>query len=138
VRACETCGRDFEPVRATARFCQPACRQRAYVTRRRSAANAAAATHPLVLAAEKRLREAGRLDTVDGQLALILARKLCRADVAGAAAISRIFRETMARALAGAPAVPRPGHPEPEDVVAKARRKRAEALAANRGGGPAS
>lgn len=44
---CEGCRAKFVPVRASHRFCSPACRQRAYTARQKAAAATAATVEPI-------------------------------------------------------------------------------------------
>jgi hypothetical protein len=70
---CELCGNEFKARRATARFCSSSCRSKA---RRRTEPAGPDPDSALVDAVRRELDEAGCLDTVDGQIALQLARKM--------------------------------------------------------------
>lgn len=131
------CEVDFEPKRSTARFHSATCRQRA--GRERKAAESAAAAdsvaktgdaeHGLVRAVRQELLDAEALDTVAGQLALQMARRIADPEAAGISTLSKELRSLLAEAKGAAPAGPEPD-PEPveeEDEVTKARRAREEA-----------
>lgn len=121
VRACEQCGKPLEG-RADKRFCSPSCRAKARAARR--AARAARASQEPVEAAVRapegdlvatvhgRLERAGRLDGVEAQQALVLARQLAAkvAVPSGLASLSRELSRVMEAALAGT-------EPEEVDVV---------------------
>lgn len=146
VCAAPDCAVAFTPTRSTARYHSATCKKRA--ARARKAAEVAAeidrqaetednagtadAEHGLVKATRLELEKADALDTVDGQIALQLARKLTDPTLAGFAGIAKELRAIL-RDATGA----RPGPaadagesptPEPEDdEVTRARRAREEA-----------
>jgi hypothetical protein len=151
LRRCEgpDCDVDFDAKTIRARFHSSTCRTRA--ARARRAAEVAAETvlepetepsdpdtgsaeHGLVKAVRKELTDAEALDTVAGQLALQVARRIAAPDGSGISALSKELRSLVAEAKGGG-AQPGP-EPEPtpaepdEDEVAKARRLRAEQRAA--------
>lgn len=119
-RQCHACPKTFEG-RKDAKYCSGACRER--TRRRRLAAGVAAGTEeesaavvglpvrgpdvppkPLVAAVEKQLRKAERLETVAGQMAMVLAERLAAGLDTGSAqaTLSRELTARMAEALAGA------------------------------------
>jgi hypothetical protein len=102
---CEGCGAPFEAQRSTARFCSDRCRKR---TARRGGYFPAPdpVERPQLLAAIREdLVSAGLLQTVDGQVALVLAAAIesPRTTGAGVAALSRELRTVMRRVGAGSP-----------------------------------
>jgi len=108
-RDCDVCGRSYEAVRVTSRYCGPTCRQRSL---RASAAGLPllAATledheapSELERATIRELEAAGRLASVAGQIALLLAYRIGSRRESGAAvaALAKQFREAMDKALAG-------------------------------------
>jgi hypothetical protein len=139
------CGREFEAKRSTAKFCSVTCRSRA--ARDRKAAAAAEkvgqvsahadpdglAEHALVTAVRRELVEARALQTVDGQIALQLARKVVDVAASGISPLARELRVVLDRAKAAGAKPPGDddaGHheePSAEDEVARARRLREEA-----------
>jgi hypothetical protein len=113
-RHCAECGDPFEAKRSTAKYCGTTCRSRASVNRtsgktvtpRRVTPPVELPVSPsLVESASRELEAAGRLDTVLGQQALLLAAQMAAAKGSGsaAAALSRELRAVMDAALAGAP-----------------------------------
>jgi hypothetical protein len=140
LKRCEApeCGREFEPQRSTAKFCNATCRQRAARARKAAEvsveADAAAgkADHPLVRAVRKELADADVEKSFNGQLALQLAHKLTDPTEKAATALSKELRTVMAAALEGRSAEPAAEDAddepaEPDDEVTKARRAREEA-----------
>lgn len=140
LKRCEgpDCEVEFEPKRSTARFHSPTCRQRAGRARKAAEAEAAAekdaggdAEHGLVKAVRKELVEAEALDTVAGQLALQVARRIADPECSGVSGLSKELRALLAEAKGATPPDPAPeGGAEPveeEDEVTKARRQREEA-----------
>lgn len=134
-RSCEVCGAAFAPKRATAKYCGPACKKRAFDQRAAQRAAAKSGLNPQVNGSEDRpklsreltdrvtteLEAAKRLDTVAGRQALLLARRLEDPETsfgAAAASLSKELREVMAEAMAG---VAREGDPIDE---LRARRER--------------
>lgn len=138
--AASECSASFTPKQKSQRYCSATCRQRG--ARERKHADAAAAVddkartqtggaaHKLVTVTEAELTKAGALDTVDGQLALQLARKLADPDVAGFDRLMEKLRGVLAdvrgTSVAGGEG-PAAEPAEPDDEVTKARRARAEA-----------
>lgn len=117
-RTCEVCSTQYVAKRATSKYCSGACRKRAADRREaeRAADRAAssqvsepAAARPAPsteltdrIAAE--LEAAGRLDSIAGRQALLLARRLEDPETSfgsAAASLSRELREVMAEAMAG-------------------------------------
>jgi hypothetical protein len=125
----------FEPKRSTAKYHSTTCRSRA--ARDRAAAAAAAkadeaaaagdAEHSLVTTVRDDLEKAGVLNTVDGQIALQLARRAVQANAAGVSALMRELRATIAAAKEANPAptpVEEQPPPEPPTKLDEARRRR--------------
>jgi hypothetical protein len=118
---CGACGAEFEAKRSTAKFCGAACQKRA----KRGATSPANEPDPnagLVESVRRELGDAQRLDTVDGQLAIELAKQVTAAGATGIAGLSKELRTVMASALRGAE--PRNEQPARDDEVDKARRRR--------------
>lgn len=133
---CSECGTRFQAQRRTAKYCTPACSQRA--VRRRAITREAegrpdvttppgsespASAHDatlLVAATIDELAKAGRLGTALGQAALVLADKAGRTSDTGSAtaAVVKQLQATLAAALAGAE-----GQQDPLDEL-RARRDR--------------
>lgn len=137
--AAPDCSVEFTPKRSTAKYHSATCRQRASRASKAAAAEQVAtvdpdtgdAEHGLVRAVRKELEEANAFDTVAGQLALQLARRIANPEETGITAMSKELRSLLAEAK-GAAAVPTdPEEPEPEedDDVTRARKAR-EAKAA--------
>lgn len=117
-RTCEACGAAYTPKRATSKYCSPKCRKRAADRREAERSAARAASSQVSAPAPERskpstefvdritaeLDAAGRLDTVAGRQALLLARRLEDPETSfgsAAASLSRELREVMAEAMAG-------------------------------------
>ncbi len=117
-RTCEVCGAGYAARRATAKYCSPKCRKRAADRREaeRAAERAASAqvsvsrpgrTEPSTEFADRiaaELEAAGRLDSVAGRQALLLARRLEDPETSfgsAAASLSKELREVLAEAMAG-------------------------------------
>lgn len=137
-RDCASCGTTFVAKRSTALYCSATCRQRAARERKAAADNTAAeaktdtpAEHGLVKAVRKELAEADALDTVAGQLALQIARRIADPEGAGVSTLSKELRSLLAEATGGRP-VPEPkgdaAEPDEDDEVTKARRAREDKL----------
>lgn len=143
--AAPDCSNEFAPQRSTARYCSATCRQRAGRARKAAASEKVTTTDPdtgeaehgLVRAVRQELERAKSLDTVAGQLALQLARRIAMPEEAGLSALSKELRSLLEEAKAGQqpnPADPAPT-PEPEnDEVAKARKAKEAKAAAAAGG----
>ena len=106
-RTCDHCGRPYTAKHPSSRFCGAVCRKRAH---RRGevrpvaslgAIDANGAESELVAAVRRELDTAGRLETVLGQQALILAGKIGSAHETGSAvaSLSKEFRTVMDAAL---------------------------------------
>lgn len=129
------CVNDFEPKRSTARFCSTTCRSRAARARKAAAESTEADTekgkaeHALVRAVRKELKGADALDTVAGQLALQVARRIADPDASGVSVLSKELRALLAEATGAKQPTPQDEPPAApgEDEVEKARRKREEA-----------
>ena len=144
-KSCGSCSTEFQARRSTAVYCSATCRQRASRQRRaeleaeaQAAPSADTETErtedpterPLVRAARRELEKVGVVDTVDGQLALELARRLGSPDQTGLSTLSKEFRSVLAAALGGSTepdgAAAEPVA-EPDDEVTRARIARAQA-----------
>lgn len=114
-RTCENCGGSLDPERPKARFCKRAdcVRERARLRKRKSKGAEVVPFRPveperaddLVAATVRKLEEAGRLDSHEGQGALYIARRLVgstRDNGSAIASLHREYREAMTVALAGA------------------------------------
>lgn len=117
-RTCEVCGGQYVAKRATAKYCSGACRKRAAdrreaerVGQRAASSQVSAPKDPrpalstdLVDRVTADLEAAGRLDSVAGRQALLLARRLEDPETSfgsAAASLSRELREVLAEAMAG-------------------------------------
>ena len=117
-RSCDLCGTAYTPQRATSKYCGTTCRTRA--TRARQSGRPILTKFPspaaprslpdpdedgLVASTRRQLEQAGRLDTIAGQTALLLAQRLAEArsmDTGSSlAAVSKELRSVVAEALAG-------------------------------------
>lgn len=132
------CAVEFEPKRSTARYHSTTCRSRAARDRKAAeaqakavAAEAAGAEHTLVRAVRLELEEAEALDTVPGQLALQMARRIADPECSGISTLSKELRSLLVEAKTQ----PDEPHPTPdetetaeeEDEVTRARRQREQA-----------
>ncbi|HEY9395939.1 MAG TPA: hypothetical protein VIP58_17435 [Nocardioides sp.] len=147
--AAPDCKVEFTPKRSTAKYHSDTCRQRAARARKAAKSEQVVpvdpdtgnAEHGLVRAVRKELEESNAFDTVAGQLALQLARRIANPEEAGLSALSKELRSLLAEAK-GAAAVPAgaAAEPEPEDEddevtrVRKIREAKAAAAAATAGG----
>jgi hypothetical protein len=135
-RPCEVCGTAYRPTRSTAKYCSPRCKKRAADKRvaDRLAAERAATPRPaetsqstaLVDQVRAELEEAGRLNTVIGRQALLLATRLetNTNDTGGsAAAVSKELRAVMAEAMSGVHQAEDPVQ-QSQDELKKRREKR--------------
>ena len=93
--SCEGCGTGFEAARRDQRYCTGTCRARAARQRRAAGENAlekgktgTSAEHDLVRAVRIELEKADALMSVQGQIALQLARRLVTPDASGLAAMA--------------------------------------------------
>ena len=136
------CDNEFVPQRSTARYCSATCRQRAGRARKAAASEKVVladpdtgdAEHGLVRAVRTELEAADALSTVDGQIALQLARKLADPDHVSSG-LAKELRATIAAAK-GATGPDEPTPPasvETEDEVTKARKAREAKAAAAAG-----
>jgi len=109
-RECDACGRSYVARRATSRFCGGTCQKRA--ERARAAGtplravphdDLGAAPSELVQAVTRELEAVGRLGSVAGQIALVLARRIGSRRETGAAtaSLARELSTTMDKALGG-------------------------------------
>ena len=115
---CAACGQPFEAKRSTAKYCGATCRQRA--RRMPDAAKEAAPQSSLADVTERELTNANRLDTVPGQQAMALARRLANPAGETGSAVAALSRE-LSRLLASMQT-----GKESVDEVEEARRKRDE------------
>lgn len=128
------CGTTLEGRRPGTKFCSATCRNRAARDRaargaqaKAEQAAAAGAEHTLVTAVRSELEAAAVLDTVDGQIALQLARRAVEANAAGVSGLMRELRTTIAAAQSSAPTPapdPTPAPTEPPTTLDAARRRR--------------
>lgn len=133
---CAHCGTVFEAQRSTAVYCSATCRQRARRDRKAASESVAAdakagkAEHELVAAVRQELEQASALNTVSGQLALQIARRVANPEESGISALSKELRTVLSAALEHK--APPPDETEPTtdedddlpDEVADARRRR--------------
>lgn len=136
-RSCEVCSTPYRPTRSTAKYCSPRCKKRAADKRvadrlaaeRADAQPGPAETSPstaLVDQVRAELEEAGRLNTVIGRQALLLASRLetNTNDTGGsAAAVSKELRAVMAEAMSGVHQAEDPVQ-QSQDELKKRREKR--------------
>jgi len=116
-RKCASCGRSYQATRPNSKFCGDTCRKRAQRSPKKSpepvdlslpellaGLGSAKTSWPLTDAATRELEAADRLDTVLGQAALVLARRIESPMETGAsiASMTKQLRETLADALKGA------------------------------------
>jgi len=109
-RECASCGLQYVARRATSRFCGGTCQKRAERARaagmRLPAANLGDHDAPpslLVEAVTRELDEVGRLGTVGGQMAVLLAHRVASRRETGSAtaALAKQLHLTMTEALGG-------------------------------------
>jgi hypothetical protein len=100
-RTCDVCGRDFEAKRKDAKTCSATCRSN---KRNMSAPTDAGdgEANSLVKATKAELEAAGKLDTMLGQQALALAKRMS-GEVTGIAALSKELSRVMSAAVANTP-----------------------------------
>lgn len=109
-RKCSSCGRTYEAKRPNSRFCGDTCRKRAQRAPKSAAVKAAKVVDQVPVlsglgaAAVRELQEAGRLDTVLGQMVVVLAQRIGSPMETGAsvASMTKQLRESMTEALKGA------------------------------------
>lgn len=98
-RSCSHCGRAFEAKRGTAKYCGSSCRGKATQARQAGAEVVPIQSEPvesgLAGRTEERLRQAGRLDTPEGQLVMQLANRIVGA--ASDSAVAALSKEYSAR-----------------------------------------
>lgn len=96
-KTCADCGEPFEAKRTAARFCSPTCRQRAHRRPEQPAEiltlQTAASPGSLAAATQARLEAADRLDSPDGQAALVLARRIDAGGAETGSALASMVRE---------------------------------------------
>lgn len=139
--AAPDCSETFTPKRSTAKYHSATCRQRASRASKAAVAEQVVpvdpdtgnAEHGLVRAVRLELEGANAHDTVAGQLALQLARRIANPDEAGLSALSKELRSLLAEAKgAAAPAAggDLPAVVESDEVEAARRRREEKAMAA--------
>lgn len=132
------CDVEFQPERSTARYHSATCRQRAARARKAAAASveadraAGTAEHSLVRAVRLELEAAAAIETVAGQLALQIARRIADPDGSGVSTLSKELRSLLAEAKGTTgldPTEPEesPVEPEEDDEVTRLRRQREQA-----------
>ena len=111
IRGCDVCGHPYEATRVSSGFCSGTCRKRNLRAPRPRLAETspAAEDYALLAATRAELEAAGRLDSMLGQVALLLAERMCEFDTgSGTAALSKELRAVMVAAVQGAPAAADP------------------------------
>ena len=106
-RICESCKKPYQATRPNSKFCGDTCRKRAQRSPKKSPGKPVATpvvSAGVAAAAARELEAADRLDTVLGQAALVLARRIESPMETGAsiASMTKQLRETLADALKGA------------------------------------
>ena len=107
-RKCESCKRAYQATRPNSKFCGDTCRKRAQRSPKPATMKQPKAPPVLVVGlgavTARELEAADRLDTVLGQAALVLARRIESPMETGAsiASMTKQLRETLADALKGA------------------------------------
>lgn len=107
-RECAQCGLPFVGQRATAKYCSSGCRVAATRARSRGVGEekpqpaGRKRTHPLVTATRRELREAGVLNTVAGQRAILCAERAANPAETGNAVVglSKQLQEAVDAAIA--------------------------------------
>jgi hypothetical protein len=131
-RACDSCGKRYEPLRAASRYCSGACRTRAHragiarpaVARpEKPQRHAPAASGNLTAAVLEELRVASKETTALGQACLAVAQRIDHAQLESGSALAAMTREFRA-ALEAALAV----KADNGDVLDEMARKRQERL----------
>lgn len=97
-RSCVVCAREFDAKRANATYCGDTCRKRAQRAGAVSDSAGSGAAKVSVLAA---LESAGRADTWQASIALVLADRLDATPGSGAASLAKQLDAAMAVALEG-------------------------------------
>lgn len=107
-RKCDICGRSYEAKRRDSRTCGSTCRNN---KRRRTPPPADPFDKPLVAATKRELEAAGKLDTMLGQQALVLAARMSGTETAGGVGtLSKELSRVVAAAIgSGPPATPAAG-----------------------------
>lgn len=135
---CAGCGRQFEAKSPRAKWCTESCRkrvQRGAPLHDEAVARAAEAEKSdLVRSLRRELDDAGRLDTVAGQLAMTLAKQVVIAGVGGIAGLSKQLLQVRAEALRGAPQRDPRGRVVESELDKARRRREAKARAARERG----
>jgi hypothetical protein len=103
IRNCDSCGNPYAAKSVRSRFCSDTCRVR-HSRGAVSAPSAESSESPLVKATREELEAAGKVDTVLGQTALILAAAMTTAQTtAGVTALSKELSRVAAAAIGSAP-----------------------------------
>lgn len=107
-RHCDSCGTTYEAKRKSSRFCSDTCRKRAQrapqtVKPEESSTEALRRLYELEYTTRSQLEAVGRLNTVLGQQALMLAHRICSPMETGGAvaSLSKEFRAVMDAAMDG-------------------------------------
>jgi hypothetical protein len=119
--ACHGCGESFTAKSPSAKWCRPGCKKH----KQRHPDPAAGeldelepAETSLVAALRKELQDAGVLDTVDAQQALVLARSMTKVDASGISGLSKELSRVKAAALGQVPTVAAADEPaDPDDEL---------------------
>lgn len=138
-RQCQACSNSFEAKRDSAKYCGGTCRKRAQRTSptrpdatpdttNEPSIDGPAVDEGLIDATRAALEEAGAVDTVNGQLALLLARDLAhsRYGAGSHASLAGRLQLVMADALAGHKAKTQTATPV-DNIRGRSARKRASA-----------
>lgn len=139
VRRCEACGKPYDTKSPRSRFCSSTCRSRAHRNGQSAPAGAVAglAVLPaqqspeggeLVRQVEKRLQDAGRLETYLGQAAIDMARRIeaaTAAPLSQAASAHRELRAAMADAMRGANVAKSAVQQHRDELAARREKRRA-------------
>ena len=107
-RKCESCKRAYQATRPNSKYCGDTCRKRAQRSPKSTTVKSPRVPHPVLAGlgavTARELEDAGRLDTVLGQAAMVLARRIESPMETGAsiASMTKQLRETLTDALKGA------------------------------------
>ncbi len=100
-RPCDVCGKVYEAKRSTSKYCSSGCRARMSTTAGTIAVPVVETPVGLAETTRQHLAKVGRLDTVPGQQALLLAYRIEGAHDGAVAGLSKELREVMTVATAG-------------------------------------
>lgn len=135
---CAGCGTQFTAKSPRAKWHSPGCKKQAQRNPPPTEAvePGSPEEHPIVAAVRKELVHAGKVETVDGQVALLLAGQAVAAGAANVGTLIRQMREVLDAALGRKPGgepAPEPEvadpAPSPADELTKARKSREHKLA---------